>query len=41
MRMILEVIYEPHFVDENHGFRIGKGCHSALKYVDTNFQSVI
>jgi group II intron reverse transcriptase/maturase len=35
IRMILEVIYEPRFSDNSHGFRIGRGCHSALKQVES------
>jgi group II intron reverse transcriptase/maturase len=35
MRMILEAIYDspesPYFMDCSHGFRPGRGCHSALK----------
>nr|YP_010836031.1 hypothetical protein QLP54_mgp35 [Phyllosticta yuccae]WGC90047.1 hypothetical protein [Phyllosticta yuccae] len=31
MKMILEVIYEPTFLNTSHGFRPGRGCHSALK----------
>lgn len=33
MRMILEVIFEPTFSEHNHGFRPGRGCHSALKEI--------
>lgn len=31
MRMILEAIYEPLFMDSSHGFRPQRGCHTALK----------
>lgn len=37
IRMILEAIYEPSFSESSHGFRTGKGCHSALKEVKTKF----
>lgn len=39
MRMILEAIYEPTFLDFSHGFRPARGCHSALKQVKTQFGS--
>ena len=35
MRMVLESIYEPTFKDSSHGFRPGRGTHSALKQVST------
>jgi len=33
LRMILEAVYEPDFLDCSHGFRPNKGCHTALKDV--------
>jgi len=33
LRMILEAVYEPVFLDCSHGFRPSKGCHTALKSV--------
>jgi group II intron reverse transcriptase/maturase len=30
LRLILEAYYEPRFSDRSHGFRPGRGCHSAL-----------
>jgi group II intron reverse transcriptase/maturase len=33
IRMILEAYYEPQFSDLSHGFRSGRGCHTALKEV--------
>jgi group II intron reverse transcriptase/maturase len=30
IRLILEAYYEPLFSDRSHGFRPGRGCHSAL-----------
>lgn len=30
LRLILEAYYEPHFSDCSHGFRPGRGCHTAL-----------
>jgi retron-type reverse transcriptase len=38
MRMILEAVFEPTFSKYSHGFRPGKGCHSALKAVRQDFQ---
>jgi retron-type reverse transcriptase len=37
MRMILEVIFEPTFSDNSHGFRPSRGCHTALRQVKTQF----
>lgn len=31
MRIILEAIYEPKFLETSHGFRPGRSCHTALK----------
>ena len=31
--MILEAYYEPQFSDRSHGFRPGRGCHTALSNV--------
>lgn len=39
IRTILEAIFEPTFSDNSHGFRSGRGCHSALKHVKTQFDS--
>jgi group II intron reverse transcriptase/maturase len=30
MRLLLEAYYEPQFSDHSHGFRPGRGCHTAL-----------
>ena len=30
LRMILSAIYEPRFSEASHGFRSGRGCHTAL-----------
>ena len=42
MKILLEAYYEPTFSKRSHGFRPGKGCHTALTYVgqslkDTNW----
>ena len=33
VRSILEAIYEPVFLDESHGFRPGRSCHTALNLI--------
>lgn len=33
MRILVEQIFEPEFLETSHGFRPGKGCHSALKNI--------
>jgi group II intron reverse transcriptase/maturase len=33
VRLLLEAYYEPTFSDRSHGFRPGKGCHTALSEV--------
>ena len=33
IRMILDAYYEPQFSDHSHGFRPGRGCHTALSNV--------
>nr|YP_010555452.1 group II intron reverse transcriptase/maturase [Ramaria cf. rubripermanens]UYR22200.1 group II intron reverse transcriptase/maturase [Ramaria cf. rubripermanens] len=38
MRMILEAIYEPMFLDSSHGFRPKRSFHTALKTVNQQFQ---
>lgn len=37
VRMILESIYEPTFMNCSHGFRPKRSCHTAMAYVKTNF----
>lgn len=37
LRMILESIYEPVFLDCSHGFRPNKSCHTALKSITKGF----
>ena len=31
--MMLEAYYEPQFSDHSHGFRPGRGCHTALREI--------
>ncbi len=33
LRMILSAYYEPHFSAASHGFRPGRGCHTALQSI--------
>ena len=40
IRMILEAYYEPQFSDCSHGFRPGRGCHTALSNVTTHWTGV-
>ena len=40
IRMILEAYYEPQFSDRSHGFRPGRGCHTALNDVVTHCTGV-
>lgn len=33
LRLLLEAYYEPRFSDSSHGFRPGRGCHTALQAI--------
>src|SRR5215468_11156131 len=33
-RLLLEAIYEPCFSSRSHGFRKGRGCHTALREIE-------
>jgi group II intron reverse transcriptase/maturase len=37
LRLILEAYYEPRFKDSSHGFRRGRGCHTALANIKRKF----
>lgn len=37
LRMILEAVYEPIFLDVSHGFRPKRSCHTALKQLRQEF----
>src|SRR5262245_48764641 len=39
MRLILEAYYEPQFSDHSHGFRPGRGCHTALRELYYHWRS--
>lgn len=41
IRQILEAYYEPQFDDHSHGFRPRRGCHTALKEVETSWSGVV
>jgi group II intron reverse transcriptase/maturase len=40
IRMILESIYEPHFLNYSHGFRKDKSCLTAMDMIRKNFDGV-
>jgi group II intron reverse transcriptase/maturase len=40
LRMILEAVYEPVFLDCSHGFRPNRSCHTALKDLKHRFNGV-
>jgi len=40
LRMVLEAIYEPVFLDCSHGFRPNKSCHTALKSLKCGFNGI-
>ena len=33
VRLLLEAYFEPRFPDQSHGFRKGRGCHTALREI--------
>src|SRR5207342_3083429 len=37
VRLLLEAYYEPQFSDRSHGFRPGRGCHTALREVENTW----
>lgn len=37
VRLLLEAYYEPRFRDSSHGFRPGRGCHTALADIKCRF----
>lgn len=40
MRTLLEAYYEPQFSDRSHGFRPGRGCHTALTQIAQKHRDV-
>lgn len=41
IRLILEAYYEPRFSDRSHGFRPGRGCHTALKELQRGWTGTV
>ena len=40
VRLLLEAYYEPGFSDRSHGFRKGRGCHTALREIRDTWTGV-
>jgi group II intron reverse transcriptase/maturase len=40
IRMLLTAYYEPQFSTHSHGFRTGRGCHTALKEITQHWRGV-
>jgi retron-type reverse transcriptase len=40
VRLLLEAYYEPVFSDRSHGFRKGRGCHTALREIQEAWTGV-
>jgi group II intron reverse transcriptase/maturase len=40
IRSLLEAYYEPGFSDHSHGFRAGRGCHTALQEITHHWRAV-
>jgi len=41
VRLLLEAYYEPIFSDHSHGFRKGRGCHTALRKVQETWTGTV
>ena len=41
VRILLEAYYEPQFSDHSHGFRKGRGCHTALREVQKTWTGTV
>jgi group II intron reverse transcriptase/maturase len=41
VRLLLEAYYEPSFPDRSHGFRKGRGCHTALREVQSTWTGTV
>ena len=41
MRSLLEAYYEPQFSDHAHGFRPGRGCHTALSTIQRTWNGTV
>lgn len=40
IRLLLEAYYEPQFSDHSHGFRQGRGCHTALTEITRKWHGI-
>ncbi|WP_378954244.1 group II intron reverse transcriptase/maturase [Pelosinus sp. sgz500959] len=40
LKLMLESIYEPLFLDSSHGFRAKRSCHTALYQIKQNFKGI-
>src|SRR3954451_8204294 len=40
VRLLLEAMYEPRFSDRSHGFRKGRGCHTALREINNTWSGI-
>jgi group II intron reverse transcriptase/maturase len=40
LRLLLDAYYEPRFSDHSHGFRQGRGCHTALREITQRWRGV-
>ena len=41
IRSLLEAYYEPQFADHSHGFRPGRGCHTALEAIQRQWRGTV
>ena len=41
IRSLLEAYYEPQFSDRSHGFRPGRGCHTALREIQHQWRGTV
>ncbi|MEU9609895.1 reverse transcriptase domain-containing protein [Streptomyces sp. NPDC048057] len=41
VRLLLEAYYDPTFSDHSHGFRAGRGCHTALREVEACWKGTV
>src|ERR687893_67343 len=41
VRLLLEAYYEPQFSDRSHGFRPGRGCHTALRDIHVAWKGTV
>lgn len=41
IRLLLEAYYEPRFSDYSHGFRPGRGCHTALEEIQRYWRGTV